>query len=676
MSRVDLREFLDAYLDEVDEHLANANTQLLALDAALRAGEPTLRAVRELFRALHTIKGLSAMVGVDPIVAIAHRMEASLRAADRAGGQLPEGAIDVMLQAVAAIEQRVRALASGHPVPAPPGPLLAALDTLDEVRTPAPVARTTSGLALDPAVNAKIAAFERDALERGIASGRRALCVRFAPSPERAAAGTNINTVRERLGVVSEIVKVVPVSAPRSAEAPAALTFALLVLTRASDEDVAREVGVDVGSIDVVGEPGTSAPAPEPAVVPVPELHDEERDDVQRRGVVRVDVARLDEALERLAQLVISRGVLAREIAVLASRGTDVRGLQIVLREQSRQLRDMRAAVLQLRMVPASEVLERVPLVVRGLRKATGKAVRLEVDAGRTELDKAVAERLFPALVHLVRNAVDHAIEAPDERRRAGKPEEGLLRVTFETRGTGQVALVVQDDGRGIDAARVAARAGVEVPTTDAALLQLLCRPGLSTRDQVSTTSGRGIGMDVVRRIVVEELGGDLSMTTTPGRGTTIVARVPLTLSIVDVLTFECGSQRFVVPMASIDEIIEIDPTQVSAPPRTGAGSTIALIQRRGEAVPLVRLDRTLGLASADPERPKALVVRRDGDAIAFAIDRTLGQQEVVVRPLEDPLLRVPGVTGATDLGDGRPTLVVDLVALSRISGETSEVRT
>ncbi|MDQ3032291.1 MAG: chemotaxis protein CheA [Myxococcota bacterium] len=666
MSRVDLSEFLDAYLGEVDEHLATSNAQLLALEAAIRAGEPTLRSVRELFRALHTIKGLSAMVGVEPVVAIAHRLETSLRIADRAGGRLPEGAIDVMLQAVAAIEQRVKALAAGKPVLAPPPLLLSALDALEEPA--APVRREAApSLAIDPAVDAKLAAFERDVLSCGIASGRRAVCAWFTPSPERSASGANINTVRERLAALGEIVKVVPIAAPRSEEAPAGLRFALLALTRADDAEIATSLGIDASAVQTIAAPSESQSPPEETRDEiVPPIEDEERDpeDAYRRGMVRVDVAKLDETLERLSQLVISRATLAREIAALAEREVDVRGLSLVLREQSRQLRDLRTAILAVRMVPVTDVLERVPLILRGLRRTTGKTVRLALDAGRAELDKAVAERLFPAIVHLVRNAVDHAIEAPEERRLAGKPEEGQLRITCRARGNGQLELVIEDDGRGIDVEALARRGDRDVPASDAALMLLLCRPGLSTRDEISTTSGRGMGMDIVRRIVVEQLAGELLVSTTPGQGTRFTLRVPLSLSIIDALTFECAAERFVVPMSTIEEILELDPTEIATPPGARTGVAVRMIQRRGEAIALVRLDRALGLRGDDPLRPKALVVRRDGDPIAFAVDRMLGQQEVVVRPLEDPLCRAPGITGATDLGDGRPTLVLDLLAL------------
>ncbi|HWN66518.1 MAG TPA: chemotaxis protein CheW, partial [Haliangium sp.] len=235
--------------------------------------------------------------------------------------------------------------------------------------------------------------------------------------------------------------------------------------------------------------------------------------------------------------------------------------------------------------------------------------------------------------------------------------------------------LSVSDDGRGVDRAAVARRIGREIPAGDAALLAALCHPGLSTRDEATTTSGRGMGMDIVKR-TVDSLGGSLALQTTPGQGTSFTLRVPLSVTIVDAFSFTIAAQTFVAPVAMVEAIIEVDAGRVVRAPAPGRGRADAsLIERRGEPMPLVRLDALLGLpgqhgalpgkALPTPEMPKkAMIVRRHGEPIAFGVDRMLGQQEVVIRPLEDPLVQRAGITGSTDLGDGRPTLVLDLFAL------------
>lgn len=630
---------------------------LLAVEAAAREGRADIKAMRELFRSVHTIKGLAAMVAVEPIVAISHRIETALRSANQFGGKLSIESIDSLLQGLEAIGQRLRQVTEGRTVePAAAG----LLEKLDAVDADPPEVLPEAELDLDPVLLAKLAPIERQQIHAGLAAGNRALRAQFAPSPEAAARGINITSVREAVAKLGEIVKVMPVSGPGG------LAFVLLVLTRESDEAIAAAVGSAPGAIQQLGAPNAARPpASEPTKLT--ELTaDDEATSTQGWGIIRVEVSRLDDAMERLAALIVTRFRLASAVARMKLAGIDTRELAVIIQDNGRQLRDLRASILRVRMVAVSEVLERVPLLVRGLKRATNKHVRLEMDLGKTELDKAVAERLFPAIVHLIRNAVDHAIELPEARRAAGKPEEGLVRITCVERSNTHLELVVSDDGRGIDAAQVARRAGREIPATDAGLLELLCRAGLSTRDEVSLTSGRGMGMDIVRRVAVSQLGGELSMKSTPGLGTSFTLRVPLTISIVDAFALECGGQRFLVPVAAVEEILEIEPERLVHAPDTAkrGGRAVTMLNRRGEPVPLMSLEALFANGTGSGAR-KALVVRRGGEAMAFSVDRMLGQQEVVVRPLEDPLIKVIGVSGSTDLGDGRPTLVLDLLSLT-----------
>ena len=658
--------FIAGFIAEAEDHLTSANANLLSIEQA-GPGQATPRQVRELFRSLHTIKGLAAMVGVEPIVDVAHAMETVLREANRAAGQLPPGALELLLKGVRAIEQRVQALAKQRRVAAAPAGLIGELNALRQPGSePANAAASTS---LPPDLWAKLSAGEREQLVQGIAAGRRALLVHFLPAPERAAAGISISSVRERVSALAEIVKIVPQSVADTGDAPGGLAFALILLTEADDAAVA-----DAGA----SAPGDLIPITLDSPLPTVDegvAEDDGDDEIRRRGIVRVEVSRLDDALEKLAALVVTQFRLTRALATLRTAGADIRALAQVLAENGRQLRDLRASIMRARMVPVLELLERVPLIVRGLSRATGKNARVEISTGKAELDKSVAERIFPAVVQLVRNAVDHALELPAERQAAGKPEVGVINVSCFERADNQLELTIADDGRGIDAVAVARRAGVPVPATDDALLELLTRPGLSTKTEITTTSGRGVGMDVVKRVAVDELRGELSMQTVAGRGTIFTMRIPLSITIVDAFSFVCGGETFVVPVAMVEEIQEVDLSRmVQGPdrrklPRVGpdrrrATRATDMIQRRGEAVPVLRLDEIFGLGAPESSRRKAIIVRRNGEPFAFAVDRMLGQQEVVVRPLEDPLVRVNGISGTTDLGDGRPTLVLDLAAL------------
>ncbi len=637
--------------------MSSASANLLALEAAARKGASQPKALRELFRSIHTIKGLAAMVAVEPIVAISHRMESALRSANQFGGKLSIESIDLLLEGVEAIGQRLRQVSQRKVAEPVSTALLEKLDAIDMVM-PAPMAASEATLTLDPALMAKLGPLEQQQLEAGVASGQRAVRAEFVPSAALAATGANITSVREALAKLGELVKVMPLSTPTG------LMFVLVLLTTQPDAAIAAAMGVEVGAIrEIASRPRREIPIDERPVELPPE---DEASSTQGWGIVRVEVSRLDDAMERLSALIVTRFRLIAAVERMTAAGVDTRELALILHDNRRQLRDLRAAILKVRMVGVAEVLERVPLLFRGLKRTTGKHVRLEMDVGNCELDKAVAERLFPAIVHLIRNAVDHAIETPEQRKAAGKPEEGVVRISTTERSNTWLELVVSDDGRGIDAAKVARRAGREVPANDAALLELLCLAGLSTRDEATVTSGRGMGMDIVRRVAVTQLGGELSMTTSLGHGTSFRMRVPLTLSVVDAFTLECGGQRFLVPVSSVEEIVEIETDKVMrAPDIAGRGArSVVMLERRGESIPMLSLEALFTQGKGTNAR-KALVIRQGGESMAFTVDRMLGQQEVVVRPLEDPLIKVLGVSGSTDLGDGKPTLVLDLLSLT-----------
>ncbi len=664
----DLAEFVSAFVAEADEQLSLAGTKILAIEASARKGDRDPRAIRDIFRAMHTIKGLAAMVGIEPIVTVAHAVEAVLRNAERAGGTLGAGGSDLILQAVHRMDTSVRAVERGERVPEPPVALLSALESLASGSKPAAETPRAAHLTLEPSIEQKLDGFERDLFMKGASEGRRALRLDFCPSPERAAQGHTISSVRDQVSALAEIVRVVPVSLRAAEGAPAGIAFALLLLTSASDETLASAAGVTTSAIQSI----VAFDAPEDAPVlfsssPPDELPAERERDAPRRNLLRVDVGRVDDAMDRLAALLVTRSRLARAIAKAGQSGADVRELAQVANENSRNLRDLRASILQVRMVPVSELLDRIPLLLRALTRASGKSARLEVETAGAELDKAVAERVFPALVHLVRNAVDHGIESASERARAGKAPEGVIRIASSARSNGRLELVVADDGGGIDAPSLAQRAGVDTPESAASLLDLLCQPGLSTRDEATMTSGRGMGMDIVRRIVVTDLGGELTLQTEVGRGTTFTLRIPLTVAIVDAFIVECSTERFVVPVSMIEEVIELD-TEPLAVPLASSGPSVrplGVVPRRGETLLVYDLAAVLGLPPPAQPPKKAVVIRRAGQPVGFVVNRIVGQQEAVVRPLLDPLVQIVGIPAATDLGDGRPTLVLDLILLA-----------
>lgn len=659
--KIDLQEFIGGFVAEAEELVGTSHSLLVEIEAANLEGTLRPRAVRDLFRALHTIKGLAGMVGIQPIVEISHALETLLRAADRSGGQLRRGAVEVSMQAVQAIGERVRAVADGRASDAAPPELIAAISGTDAASDapaePPPIA---------PEWDARLNPGERQQLFQALRAGAKVWALTFIPSDENAARGISIATVRTRLAALGDIIKV----APRTLTAPrTGVAFDFLLVADATPATLADAAATSAAQVTALIAP------PEVMAVAVPTPSTDGPSDAAAPfglSVVRVELTRLDALQEQLSLLIVSRFRLAREITAQAERGVDVRKLREIAELLARQLRDLRRAILRVRMVRVSEVLAPLSLLVRSLSRPGHKEVNLEIDAHDTEVDKAVADRLLPALVHLVRNAIDHAIEPTAQRLENQKSPAGTLRVSCTEIGGSQLELIVSDDGRGIDRAAIAQRANRAIDN-DEDLLEVLTTPGFSTRDVTSQTSGRGLGMDIVKRVAVAELGGELALVTKLGEGTTFRLKVPLTIAIIEVFSFVCGPQSFVVPVSVVEEIFELTPELEIQPPSSGGGVVISLLERRGHAMPLISLQALLAIGEGTTAR-KAMVIRRNGEAIAFAVDKMLGRHEVVVRPIPDPLARVIGVSGATDLGDGRPTLVLDLSELG--AGLNRERRT
>lgn len=662
--QINLQDFLAGFLLEAEEHLHSVNRNLVATAEALKKGQAEPRAVRELFRSLHTIKGLSSMVGAEPIVDLSHELEGLLRTADRSGGHISEENLDLVLQGSRAVEERVRAIAKGgiKSLAPAPAPLLEAL-ALAQVPDSPPAASAATDIGLPPEILQALSASDREQLLQAPLSGKRVAFVEFQPSPAKAAAGINITTVRERIAKLGDLVKVLPRT---SGDAPTGISFGLLLVTARDDAELTAAVAGEAGAARFFPA-GKESSIEEKAGLPAQEAPELDAMDMApgNQSSIRVDIRRLDDTLEQLSSLFVTRFKLEKAVNDLAAAGVDTRELKSVLSLNSRQLQRLRTSISEARMVPLSELLQRLPLVVRGITRDSGKSVNVSVHAGTAEVDKAVADKIFPAVVHLVRNAVDHAIETREERKKAGKAEAGELSITCDGSSGTNLILSITDDGRGISRDAVARKAGRAPAANDDELLEQICTAGLSTSQAVTLTSGRGMGMEIVKR-TAEMLGGSITLETTPGKGTKFTLRVPVTVTIVDVLSFVSGKQNFVAPIAVVDEIVEVEPGQaVRVPSADPAGRQPHLIQYRGQTIPLFGLEALLERRADDRVAPKALIVKHNKRLIAFGVDRMIGQQEAVVRPLDDSLVRVTGMAGATDLGDGRPTIVLDLGILS-----------
>jgi two-component system chemotaxis sensor kinase CheA len=381
-------------------------------------------------------------------------------------------------------------------------------------------------------------------------------------------------------------------------------------------------------------------------------------------NMVRVDLTRLDELMRMVGDLVISKARLEDNLSKLE---TIVPAPQLrVLRETSMtlssQLRDLREGVMQVRLVPIREIFARMQFVVRDIARESHKKVTLELSGQETEIDKFVVERMMDPLLHLVRNAVSHGLESESERIAQGKPPVGKLALRAATVGE-TVVIEIEDDGRGVDLEKVAARArslgliGADAALDMNAALDVICSAGFSTREVADLTSGRGVGMAVVKT-TVQELGGTLTLESKLGVSTRFTIQLPLTLAIADALIVRVGGQTFAVPLSTVREVFHVESEQVTVLENN------EIIAYRGGVLPLLRLERLFKLSKAESTRQVVLVVGNGLAACGVVVERILDQREIVVRTLRDPLVQVVGISGATELGDGRVVLILDAAQL------------
>jgi two-component system chemotaxis sensor kinase CheA len=472
------------------------------------------------------------------------------------------------------------------------------------------------------------------------------------------ARGIKVDTIRGRLAEIGRIESVAP-----RVTTGGGISFDFQVA--AVDERALRAWRDDGITYEVL--PSMAQTTPNPALDSPPAVPPRGAETAPAlTNFVRVDLARLDDLMRLVGELVVSRArledTLLRVEPFMA--GGDWRTLQEETESIERQLRDLREGVMRVRLVPVVEIFRRMPFVIRDLARDSGRRVQLEMSGQATEIDKFLIERMVDPVLHLVRNAVSHGIETPEERIAAGKRPEGTIRLAASTVGE-SVLLEVSDDGRGMDVDAIASRAraaGFNVAEGDLdarVLLDLICSPGFSTRDEADRASGRGVGMAVVRE-TVHDLGGTLAVETTVGGGTTFRAVLPLTLAITDALIVHVGDRTFAIPQAAVHEVAEVD---------TGALRAIEnneLMTHRGLTLPVVRLARLFSLAAAPRQRMHAIVIGTGLAAVAILVDRVSGQREIVVKTLHDPLVKVAGVSGATELGDGRLVLILDVAGLTR----------
>jgi two-component system chemotaxis sensor kinase CheA len=674
---VDVSEYLGLFLDESRENLQLLNASLLDMERDPSAREP-LTAV---FRVAHSLKGMSATMGFTAMAGLTHRMEEVLAGLRGSGHPITPTVTDALFACLDTLQEMVDRIAAGDAGDLDTSELLGRLGAVAGGAGDAPAG---GGPAPGPPAAGAMSDYERMVVAEAAEQGLHVIEAAVQLAPEcvlRAARAYMVTTELEALG---DIVRSQPATEQiERDEIGERLVFWVATATGPSGVEAAvarvSEVASCVTTLveaaeAVAAAPPSAEPDARPALGPVPAAQPaggavgEGLRSPGRRAAstVRVGTDRLDALMNLMGEMVIVRTRLAQ----LASSGaTDA--TRAAVEDLGRVTGDLQTLVMRVRMMPVEAVFMRFPRMVRDLAHTLGKRVKLDIVGEDTELDRTVIDELGDPLVHLLRNAVDHGLEGPDERIAAGKDATGT--VVLEARHSGgSVVIEVRDDGRGMDpgALRASAlRKGVIDPAraeamTDAEALELVLVPGFSTAETTTDISGRGVGMDAVRARILS-LGGSVEIASVPGEGTTFTVRLPLTLAIIGALLVRAAEEVYAVPIEAIEEIIELPVAEV----RNAGGRPCMVL--RDSIVPMTWLRERLHLDGdrGDRERLDVVVIDTSAGRVGVVVDGLIGRQDIVIKQLPPYLGEVLGVAGATILGDGSVALIVDIGALGASAG-------
>ncbi len=686
---IDLSQFYQVFFEEAGENLDNMEQMLLNIDVE-NADDEELNAI---FRCAHSVKGGAATFGFQDVAELTHQMETLLDKLRRHELAPNAAMVDVLLKSGDALKaQLARHQGNGEDAIDTRELLFSIRGLVDGGAAPAPVPKAAAPAPKPAAAPAPAAAAP---------AGTRALELRVGPMPDTSVADNIVDLFKE----ITNLGTIEPLDGGRADDG----IRRFKVITSSSDNDlidlfsfhVAREqvqlMPLGDGYGFHAGAPG--APAPEPvelgygffdnapgaptgeaaAAAAAPAAASETKAAPARAAAkpekaaaaaesstLRVSVDKVDQLINLVGELVITQAMLAQN-----SKGVDTaqhQQLSAGLADLERNTRDLQEAVMSIRMIPMSLVFNRFPRMLRDLASKLGKKVELLQVGESTELDKGLVEKITDPLTHLVRNSCDHGIEMPDERIAKGKPEQGTITLIASHQG-GSIVIEVRDDGKGLNRNKLLSKArerGLEVSDsmTDSEVYSLIFAPGFSTADQVTDVSGRGVGMDVVKKNITS-LGGTVEIDSAEGYGMTVRVRLPLTLAIMDGMSVGVGDECYILPLNSVVESFQVRDGMVKT-----IGGSGRVVEVRDEYMPVVDLERVFEVPRFDFEHVSNImvVVEAEGGRVALLVDELLGQQQVVVKNLESNYRKVDDVSGATIMGDGRVALILDVGSLIRRS--------
>jgi two-component system chemotaxis sensor kinase CheA len=675
MSKDDDRARQD-FTGEAEELLDTLSRDLIDLEGQGQNVRPEL--VNKIFRNVHSLKGLAGMLGFSEISELSHNLEDMLDKLRMGKIAITRDLVDLLYDSVDSLNRLVIGINDASmeglvDLTRLTSRIHQAVSAQPQRRVGDPLA----GLTLDEHTRKSLTEYEEHRLVENVRAGKHILTVEvtfdFADFDEK------LRALSASLSEAGEVISTLPAI---DSSGGAGISFRLLYGSALHEAAVAAIApAAKVMSLRKPGPQQSAAGSPEPARQPAADSRVDVEDDVSLRSVsqtVRVDIARLDHVMNIVGELLIEKTGLEAMTRSLSGQRAVSQELLKITRNFDRKLSELQRSVIEIRMVPVGQIYSKLSRMVRKIARELDKEIELVLRGEETELDKMMVEELTDPLMHIIRNALDHGIETAEERAMAGKPAVGRITLTAYQQGN-SVVIDVRDDGRGIDPVKIREVAlsrgliGPDETVDQARAYELMFTAGFSTASEVSEISGRGVGLDVVRRNL-QELKGSIEVISTPGLGTTFRIMLPITLAIIQALIVRSSNEDFAVPLTSVDESLRIYSRDIRTVERR------EVFTLRDTTVPLLRLSDAFNLEGRSEEGPDAkwfVVVTRSGEkTVGLLVDRLVRQQEIVIKSIGTKLKSVPGVAGATEVGEGQIVLVVDVGSLiDRFGGRAREAR-
>lgn len=630
-------EMAEDFFAECDELLSVIKGNLLKLDKSGEKEKVQKSLLEELLRSCHTLKGLAGMIGAEGLMTLTHAIENYLKSVYEKDLHISSQNLDILFRSAGMIDKHLESLRFKTPTPGIED-ILHAINGMhgnqQEQQTP--------DSATDKEVESTVGSDnDADSME-----GEKIWKFSFHPSKELFEDGININSIRSQLSGIGRIIN----SMPQTGE-DGKISFEFILATDKPESEFGQLIrnGVSYEPAEIVEKAKDS--------------HYRAGQSRLQKNIVRVDLARLENIMRSVGDLVISRSRLNNILKSRTQLHDEETGALLEINSfMERQIKALRMGIMELRLISVGEAFGRLQFAIRDLAGKSNKILKLRMEGDETQIDKFIMDKMFDPLLHIVRNAISHGIETPGNREAAGKAPEGNILLRVSASGN-SVIFEIADDGQGIDRNTVkekALKAGLiktgTIPDNDM-LLRIISIPGFSTRDKSDVISGRGIGMDVVMK-AIDELGGSIQLETEKGKGARFLIQLPLTLSIVDALIVKSASNTFAIPLPVVNEIIRFNTNDLVR----HEGNE--MIPYRDSILPVIRLDEFFGYEEKRNGLVNAVVTGSGKSVAGIMIDSITGQREIVVRSVSDPLVKVEGISGATDLGEGRIVLIIDAPAV------------